>query len=84
MATASGILARGNVWRTRASDAGTMAAAKTAWATRKRMRNPTPGATPHSIEAIVKPTTAVRKVRRRPMRSARRPAGIRVAANVIV
>ena len=39
---------------------------------------------PHSIDATVNSTAAVRNVRRRPTRSASRPAGISSAANTIV
>src|SRR6185503_19798183 len=46
-------------------------------------RKTTLGASPHSIDAIVKRTAAVRNVRRRPTRSASRPAGISRAANTI-
>ena len=84
IATAIGIFSRGNVCSTNASDAGTSAAAPTAWAMRPRIRNPTVGASPHSTDAPVKITTAVRKVLRRPTRSASRPAGMSSAANTIV
>src|SRR5258706_15649863 len=42
------------------------------------------GAKPHNIDATVKRTTAPRKVRRRPTRSASRPPGTNSAANTIV
>jgi hypothetical protein len=47
-------------------------------------RKTTVGATPHSIEATVNNTAAVRNVRLLPTRSASRPAGISNAANTIV
>src|SRR5258706_9658628 len=47
-------------------------------------RKTTVGATPHSIDATVNITAAVRNVRRLPTRSASRPAGINSAANTIV
>ena len=84
MATATGIFERGKVCSTRASDDGTSAAAPTACRTRAATRRPAVGATPHSIDAIVNRTAAARNVRRRPMRSASRPAGISSAANTIV
>ena len=84
MATAIGIFSRGKVWSTRASDAGTSAAAPTACSTLAATSGPAAGARPHSIDAAVKMTTAVRNVRRRPTRSASRPAGIRSAAKTIV
>src|SRR5262245_48644217 len=84
MATATGILWRGNVCNTSASDDGTSAAAATACRIRAPTRKATVGATPQSIDARVKPTAAVRNVRRRPTRSASRPNGIRSAAKTIV
>jgi hypothetical protein len=45
---------------------------------------PTEGARPHKIDAVVNTTIAARNVRRRPIRSASRPAGISSAANTIV
>ena len=84
IATATGTFSLGKVCSTRASDDGTSAAAPTACRTRAATRNPAVGARPHSIEARVNTTTAVRNVRRRPTRSARRPAGISKAAKTIV
>lgn len=73
-----------NVCSTSASDAGIIAAAPSAWMIRAPIRNSTDGAIPHNIEAKVKMTTALRNSRRRPIRSASRPAGISAAANTIV
>src|SRR5205085_2030184 len=67
-----------------ANDDGTSAAAAIACRTRAPTRISTDGARPHNIDAIVKPTAAVRKVRRRPTRSANRPNGMSSAANTLV
>ncbi len=84
MATATGIFERGKVCSTRASDDGTSAAAPTAWRMRAATSSPAVGARPHSIEATVNSTAAARNVRRLPIRSASRPAGMSSAANTMV
>src|SRR5690349_16584113 len=60
MATAIGTLALGKVCSTSASEEGTNAAAPTACRTRAATSSAGVGATPHSIEAIVKATTAAK------------------------
>ncbi len=84
IATAIGIFAFGKVCRIRASEDGTSAAAPMACSIRAITRMATVGARPQSIEAMVNTTTAPRNVRRRPMRSARRPAGMSMAAKTMV
>jgi hypothetical protein len=44
---------------------------------------PTPGASPHSTEPAVNPASPATNSRRRPIRSAQRPAGTSTAANTI-
>src|SRR5262249_50949226 len=82
--TATGILARGNVCSTSASADGTSAAAPTACSMRAATSTPADGASPHSADAAVNAMTAARKVRRRPIRSESRPAGMSSAANTMV
>ena len=66
------------------SDAGTIAPAPAAWTTRAAISAPTPGARPHSTEPTVNPASPATNSRRRPIRSAQRPAGTSTAANTIV
>src|SRR5580693_1917040 len=56
-------------------DAGTTLAA---------ISRPTPGASPHSTDPAVNPASPATNNRRRPIRSAHRPAGTSTAANTIV
>src|SRR5277367_5699536 len=65
-------------------DAGTIAPAPAAWTTRAAISRPTPGASPHSTDPAVNPASPATNNRRRPIRSAHRPAGTRTAANTIV
>src|SRR5580658_4165558 len=66
------------------SDAGTIAPAPAAWTTRAAISRPTPGASPHSTDPAVNPASPATNNRRRPIRSAHRPAGTSTAANTIV
>src|SRR6202035_506535 len=66
------------------SDAGTIAPAPAAWTTRAAIRRPTPGASPHSTDPAVNPASPATNNRRRPIRSAHRPAGTSTDANTIV
>ena len=66
------------------SEAGTIKPAPAAWMTRAAISSGTPGDRPHSAEPAVKPIRPVTKIRRRPARSAHRPAGTSTAANTIV
>jgi hypothetical protein len=52
--------------------------------TRAPIRARTPGATPHSSEPRLNAIIPATNRRRRPTRSAQRPAGTRTAANTIV
>ena len=66
------------------SDAGTIAPAPAAWITRAAISAATPGASPHSTDPRLNPASPATKSRRRPTRSAHRPAGTSTAANTIV
>src|SRR6185437_7208135 len=66
------------------SDAGTIAPAPAAWTTRAAISAPTPGASAHSTEPRLNPASPSTNRRRRPTRSAQRPAGTSTAANTIV
>ena len=66
------------------SDAGTIAPAPAAWMTRAAISAATPGASPHSTEPKLNRISPPEKSRRRPIRSAHRPAGTSTAANTIV
>src|ERR1700758_3847642 len=66
------------------NDAGTIAPAPAAWMTRAAISSPTPGASPHSTDPAVNPASPATNTRRRPIRSAHRPAGTSTAANTIV
>ena len=72
----------GNAFTTSASDAGTNSAAPNVWITRPTMRTLTDPAAPQMAEDSVKITMPVTNVRRRPMRSAKRPQTIRKAAKI--
>jgi hypothetical protein len=61
-----------------------MAPAPAAWTTRAAISRPTPGASAHSTEPRVNAASPAVKTRRRPARSAHRPAGTSTAANTIV
>ena len=65
-------------------DAGTISPAPAAWTTRAAIRAATPGATPHSSEPALKAIRPATNSRRRPIRSAHRPAGTSTAAKTIV
>ncbi len=65
------------------NDAGTIMPAPIAWTRREAIRNPTSGATPDRTEPSVKTTRPATNIRRRPIRSAQRPAGTRTAAKRI-
>ena len=82
--TARARLPGGKPWRTSASDAGTIAAAPTPWIARAAISTPTEGAAAASAEARVKITIPATYTRRRPYRSAKRPARIINAANVML
>src|SRR4051812_1905315 len=63
--------------------AGEMIAAPSPWSARAPTRTPSDHANPQRNDAIVNTTTPVRKTRRRPSRSAIRPASRRKPPNVI-
>src|SRR5690349_12780921 len=66
------------------SEAGTIRPAPTAWTIRAAISSGTPGDRPHSAEPRLNPISPAPKIRRRPIRSAHRPAGTSTAANTIV
>src|SRR5215472_5868075 len=66
------------------NDAGTMRPAPIAWTTRAAISAATPGARPHSSEPRLNAARPAMKTRRRPIRSAHRPAGTSTAAKTIV
>jgi len=68
----------------KASDAGMTSAAPTACTTRPAMTVHTDGAMPHSSDPTVKTTRPTWKTRRRPDRSAIRPAPSRSAPNTML
>src|ERR1039457_5169919 len=65
------------------SDAGTIMPAPIAWMRRAATNSDTSGVTPERIDPNVKTTRPATNIRRRPMRSAQRPAGTSTAANRI-
>ncbi len=83
-AMACGTLDFGKARRISASDTGVSAAAPNPCRTLAATSTPTPGATAQSAEATVKTPIPARKTRRRPRRSAHRPAPIIPAARTIV
>src|SRR5215207_7481597 len=83
-ASATGTFGAGKLCRTRARLDGTISAAPRACSARAATSSSTLGARPHRAEATVNTATDTRKHRRRPTRSAIRPAGTRAAANTIV
>ena len=72
----------GNAGSSNASDDGASSAAATACAVRPATSSPTVGAAAHTTEAIPNSARPTRNTRRRPHRSASRPAGTSSAANV--
>src|SRR6516165_6816313 len=76
--------AAGTAASSKDSDAGTIRPAPTAWTTRAAISAATPGASPHSSEPRVKVTRPASSTRRRPTRSAHRPAGTSTAAKTMV
>ena len=66
-----------------ATIADTAPAPPSPWMKRATMSTPWESASPHAAEASVKPVTPKRKIRRRPMRSPRRPARSRKLPKVI-
>ena len=60
------------------------APAPTAWTTLAAISTATPGASPHSTDPTLNPASPARNTRRRPSRSAQRPAGTSTAASTIV
>ena len=82
--SALGRAAGGTAASSRDSDAGTIAPAPTAWMTRAAISAATPGASPHSTEPTLNTASPATNIRRRPIRSAHRPAGTSTAANTIV
>ena len=66
------------------SEAGTIRPAPAAWMIRAAISSGTPGDRPHRAEPALKPIRPATKIRRRPTRSAHRPAGTSTAANTIV
>ena len=81
---ARGRAGAGTAASSRERDAGTIRPAPTAWMTRATISASTPGARPQSSEPAVKPSRPATNSRRRPTRSAHRPAGTRTAANTMV
>ena len=74
----------GNALRTSASEEGTRNAAPRAWTTRKAISSSADGATAHNTDAAVNNSSPKMNARRRPMRSAIRPAATRNAANTML
>ena len=74
IATAWALAAGAVADSSRASDAGISRAAPMAWTTRPAMSSHAEGAMPHSRDPAVKISKPSRKMRRRPERSAIRPA----------
>src|SRR5262245_19664593 len=66
------------------SEAGAIIPAPAAWMILAPMRAGTDGVMPHSSDPAVKADKPATRTRRRPIRSAHRPAGIRTAANTMV
>ena len=66
------------------SDAGTIMPAPAACTTRAAISAPTPGASPQNREPRLNAIRPATNSRRRPIRSAHRPAGTRTAAKTIV
>ena len=66
------------------SEAGTIRPAPAAWMTRAATSSATPGTRPHSADPALKAARPVMNTRRRPIRSAHRPAGTSTAAKTIV
>jgi hypothetical protein len=65
------------------SDAGTIMPAPTAWTSRDEINIATSTDTPERTEPSVKTTRPATNIRRRPIRSAQRPAGTSTAAKRI-
>ncbi len=76
--------ASGNSGSSRASEVGTSAAAPAAWTTRAATRTSTVGARPAAAEAARNVSRPAMNIRRRPTRSATRPAGTSSAANTML
>ena len=74
----------GTAASSRDRDAGTIAPAPAAWMTRAAISAATPGASPHSSDPALNAASPATNSRRRPIRSAHRPAGTSTAANTIV
>ena len=74
----------GNAFSTSASEDGTRKAAPSACTTRNATSAPADGATAHSSEAAVNSSRPNTKMRRRPSRSAIRPAATRKAAKTML
>gem|GEM_PF-4536917 len=66
------------------NEAGTIRPAPAAWITRAAISAATPGARPQHSEPMLKVISPATKRRRRPTRSAHRPAGTSTAANTMV
>ena len=74
----------GNSGSSSPSDVGTSSAAPAACTTRAAIRNSTDGASPHSAEAPTNTPSPQKNIRRRPSRSASRPAGTSNAAKTML
>src|SRR5215472_16039264 len=74
----------GTFANSRESEAGTIRPAPAAWMIRAAISSGTLGDSPQSADPTVKPIKPATKTRRRPTRSAHRPAGTSTAANTIV
>ena len=74
----------GKAWSTSASDAGTSIAAPSAWTSRNTISAVTEGASAQAAEASVKTLNPATNIRRRPTRSASRPAATRNAAKTML
>jgi hypothetical protein len=83
-ATACARRSAGKAWSTRPSEAGTMNAAPSAWRTRNPIRALAEGAIAQRTDAKVNSARPARKTRRRPSRSAIRPAATRNAAKTML
>ena len=74
----------GNSGSSSPSDVGTSSAAPAAWITRAPISTSAVGASPHKAEAARNSPRPTKKIRRRPSRSASRPAGTSSAAKTML
>ncbi len=84
IATAVARFSTGNSGSSSASEVGTRIAPAAAWRMRAATSNSADGARPHSSDVPRNATTPIRNIRRRPTRSASRPAGTSSAAKTML